>query len=100
VTLDNEDDLKAAVDELGEFTTVSTQQDVGIVTLVGTEITRSPAILRDIFSVLEKQDIVVTMASLGASDVNISLVLSADTVVAAVTALHDEFITAKKGAIV
>lgn len=96
VTLDNDEDLQQAVKELETFTAVSIQRDAGVVSLVGHRITESPSTIRTVFSVLESLDVPVRMVSLGASDINISLVVPEKQVAEAVTAFHDQFITQQK----
>lgn len=100
LTLDNDENLNAAIAKLETFTTVSVQRDVGVVSLVGTDITQTPATIRLIFSVLEELDVPVRMVSLGASDINISLIMPASAVTHAVAELHGQFITAKERSLV
>ncbi|HTE22388.1 MAG TPA: aspartate kinase [Candidatus Limnocylindria bacterium] len=99
LTLDNDDNLEAALAELSTFTTVGVQRDVGIVSLVGSNITQSPATIRLIFSVLEELDIPVRMVSLGASDINVSLIMPAAAVTAAVARLHTQFIPRERSTV-
>jgi aspartate kinase len=88
VTLDNTDNLQNALDELTQFTSVSTRE-TGIVSIIGENIVAIPEIMRNIFTVLSVANIHVHMISLGASAINISVVINTDDVSTVVRLLHD-----------
>ncbi|HSW47938.1 MAG TPA: aspartate kinase [Candidatus Saccharimonadales bacterium] len=92
VTLDNQDNLQMALKELSEFTAVANIPDFGIVSLVGDEIVKIPHIMKRIFAILDEQKIGVKMISLGATDVNISLVIESSKIDEAVEILHEGLI--------
>ena len=92
VTLDNQDNLKAALKELSEFTSVANIPDFGIVSLVGEGIVKIPHIMKKIFTILDEQKIGVKMISLGATDINISLVIASVDIERAVESLHNELL--------
>lgn len=98
VSLDNDENLEKALIELQEFTQVTASQDFGMVSLIGEGIVGIQNIMKNIFSVLGRYTILVKMISLGASDINISLVLSSSQVDEAVAVLHKAMIL-KKGEI-
>lgn len=89
VTLDNADNLTNALSELSKFTSVAKIQDFGIVSLVGERIVEVKNIMKNIFTILDKNMIVVKMISLGATDINISLVIKSDNIEKAVKSLHN-----------
>ncbi|MDP3941494.1 MAG: aspartate kinase [bacterium] len=96
VSLDNDEDLQKVVTELKEFTQVTVSQSFGMVSLIGEGIVGIQNIMKNIFSVLDRLNIMVKMISLGATDINISLVLASSQVDEAVAVLHKEMIL-KKG---
>lgn len=95
VTLDNRDELKDALAELGEFSTTSTNQ-VGVVSLIGENILETDGVLKNVFTVLNHAKIPVRMLSLGASDINISIVTDVEAVYPAVKLLHKSMVERRK----
>lgn len=91
-SLDNDDNLKAAIGELKEFATITTTSALGMVSLIGENIINVKNILKQIFSVLDNANVNVKMISLGASDINISLVLPSVNVEESVRLLHNKLI--------
>src|SRR3989344_8673080 len=75
LTLDNENMLQKVVEELKKFSSVSVERDLGVISMIGENIARSPRVMRDIFEGLQRKKIKVRMVSLGATDINISLVI-------------------------
>ncbi len=92
VTMDNQDNLKLALQELSEFTSVANLPDFGIVSLVGDRIVKIPHIMKNIFTILDAQKIGVKMISLGATDINISVVIESSKIETAVESLHNELL--------
>lgn len=92
VTLENHEMLKPALSELSQFTSVAKIPDFGIVSLVGEGIVEIPGIMKKIFSALDENNIPIKMISLGATDVNISLVVPSEKIETAVEKLHDKIL--------
>ncbi|MCL5969907.1 MAG: aspartate kinase [Patescibacteria group bacterium] len=92
VTLDNDERLKDCVKELSQFASVTSNSNLGMVSLVGEGIVTSSNIIHKIFDILDKEKILVRMVSLGATDINISLVIQNDQVEQAVKMLHDKLL--------
>lgn len=91
IVLDNDDNLEKAVAQLSEFATVTVKKDLGMVSLIGEGIVTNTKSIMEIFKVLDKENILVKMVSLGAIDINVSLVVKSDEVENAVKALHKNF---------
>lgn len=89
VTLDNDDRLEQAVLDLERFAQVSSTKNLAIISIIGEGITTSSRTIRDIFAVLNDHNILVKMVSLGATDINISLVIDNSKVEETVPILHD-----------
>ena len=95
VSLDNDEDLKSAIAELKKFTSVTISKNVAIISVVGEDITKSPETIMNIFDLLNKKKIIVKMISLGATDVNISLVVNPIDLEETVRILHDRLLLKK-----
>lgn len=91
-SLDNDDNLEDAIGELKEFATITTTSALGMVSLIGENIINVKNILKQTFSVLDDANVNVKMISLGASDINISLVLPSVNVEKSVRLLHKTLI--------
>lgn len=91
VTLDNDSCLEAAVKELSRFNQVTVKKNMGIVSLIGEGIIASSHTIKKLFGVLDKKGIMIKMISLGATDINISIVIESDQVETAVRTLHKTF---------
>lgn len=96
VSLDNDENLQKAVEELETFATISISRQLGTVSLIGEGIVNVRNILKNIFSTLDKAKIKVRMISLGATDINISLVLSSSEIDECVSSLHRAMIKERK----
>ncbi len=94
-SLDNDENLQNAVKELEKFATITTTRQLGMVSLIGEKIVNVKNILKEIFSILDNSNIEVKMISLGATDINISLVLPSLKIDKSVNLLHEALI--KKG---
>lgn len=92
VTLDNSGNLKRAVRELSEFSSVSVSEDYGMISLIGEGITSMQSVLKDVSKLFSRNDILIRMVSLGASDINISLVLRKEDIVVAANLVHDKIL--------
>lgn len=92
VTLDNRNNLEKAVQQLSEFANVSVGENFGMVSLIGEEITDSSGNIKNIFDILASRRIVPKMVSLGATNINISIVIKSDQVKKAVKYLHQNLL--------
>ncbi|MBI2018859.1 aspartate kinase [Candidatus Daviesbacteria bacterium] len=99
VSLDNDGGLVNAVKQLSSFTSVSIIKDLGMVSLIGEGVTSSSQTIKKIFDILDKEQILVRMVSLGATNINISLVIESDKVEKAVKVLHERLLFASSGII-
>ncbi len=93
IVLDNDENLASAVEQISKFAKVTVKKDLGMVSLIGEGISRKTQTLKEIFDVLHKENILVHMISLGAIDINVSLVVKSEEVEKAVIALHKNFFT-------
>lgn len=89
VTLDNHEELEAALAELREFSDVSVNTEVGLVSLIGQSISRSPVLLGRVAEELAGMGVELEMVSVGASGINISLVLAARDTARTAQRLHN-----------
>lgn len=92
VTLDNVGKLEYALIELNKFAKTDYISGFGTISLVGEQIMQTPAIMQDIFNLLESRAIPVQMLSYSASNINISLIIPSNTINDIVPVLHDMFI--------
>lgn len=97
VSLDNAGaGLTKVIKQLSSFATASVIEDLGMVSLIGEGITTSAHTIKKIFDLLDKEKILVRMVSLGATDINISLVIETSMVEKAVKVLHDKLLLQQK----
>ncbi len=89
VTIDNTENLDSIVEALSEMCEIRVVEGVSIVTVVGKHFREQTGIAGEVFACL--QDINILMISGGASDINLSCVVSADDALKAVKALHAQF---------
>jgi len=92
VTLDEQRGLESALHELAQFTSVTVSKDCGMVSLIGEGIVTSRQVIHKIFDILDKEGILVKVISLGATDINVSIVVKSDQVEKAVKVLHDKLL--------
>ncbi|MDO8522631.1 MAG: aspartate kinase [bacterium] len=92
VTLDDVHHLASVIKELETFSKVSVyKESFGMVSLIGQGIATSRDIMRDVSAQFSKEKIPLRMISMGASDINISLVIHSADVERAVNKLHNHF---------
>ena len=91
MTLDNTDNLDAAVLDLSALGEVSIEDDLSLVCVIGHGIRHRMGVPARVFGPLEHAGVEVRMISLGALKVNISLLVAQSQLETAVAALHDEF---------
>lgn len=96
VTLNNDELLHYATEELKKFTTVTVTNNNAIVSLIGKGITSSPETTKKIFELLDKKNIMIKMLSMGATNSNVSLVISNDVLEHAVNVFHNSLIVGGK----
>lgn len=96
VTLDNNEQLEAALAELRQLGEVTVNSRVGLVSLIGQSIARSPALLATVSRQVDELGVELDMVSVGASGINISLVLAAGDVPRVAERLHSVLIGGKK----
>lgn len=92
VTLDAGKILKDTVEEISKFANVSVIKDLGMVSLIGEGIVSSAHTIHKIFDFLDKEGILTRMVSLGATDINISIVVESEKIEQAVKVLHDKLL--------
>ena len=91
VTTDNPRHLPAVEAELREFAEVRVEHEKAILCLVGEGLRSSRRVLARIFDTLEAADVPVRMVSVGASRINVSLLVDRADERRAVESLHREF---------
>jgi aspartate kinase len=90
VTLDNTENLQAAVRDLAAFSSVTVDTDLGLICVVGHGIRHRLGIPARVLQPLREAQVVVRMISLGALKTNVSLVVAGTDLDRAVRALHRE----------
>jgi aspartate kinase len=89
LTIDDDSRLKDLIRELESIGTIDMQENMAIIALVGEGIKNTAGIAARFFGVL--QGINIVMVSLGASEVNMSIVVTEKDAEKAVKLLHEEF---------
>ena len=92
VTLDNTENLPAAIKYLNKFTKITQLEDHGSVSLIGEAIMRSPHLMSKVFGLFEEHDIPVHMVSYSAANINVGLVMPSKHINKALKLLHKNFI--------
>ena len=87
VTLDNSHNLAEAIKDLEQFSQVEQRDDVGLVSLIGSKVTR-PIRMQYIFMKLADLNLETAMVSVGAMGINVSLVVDAERVNELVHVMH------------
>ena len=95
LTLDSEEGIEGVLDELREVAEVEVQRNKAIFCVVGENLRRSKGILPSLFSTLESNGIEVALVSLGASDINVTMVVDGEQADRAATVLHKAFCEGK-----
>ncbi len=90
VTIDNPAAVNNIARDLSEIGTVGVETDKAIICLVGQELWKDTAFIARVFACA--RDVPVRMISLGASDINLSMVVAAESTEDLVRKLHDELI--------
>jgi aspartate kinase len=91
ITTDSKKDLTPVVRELSAFADVEIEAGKAIVCVVGEGIRSSPDTAADILDTLRRAAVVTRMISMGATGINVSLLVAEEAVETAVRALHRAF---------
>ncbi len=91
LTLDSEDGLEEVLEELREVAEVEVQRNKAIFCIVGENLRHSKGILPSLFGTLEDHGIEVAMISLGASEINVTIVVDGGQADLAAAVLHKAF---------
>ncbi len=89
LTIDDESRMASIISELEKFAAVSIYRDKALICMVGEGIRDTAGIASRFFGVL--QGINISMVSVGASEVNISVIIDSSLLEQAVRLLHEEF---------
>lgn len=92
ITLDRKDDIEAAIQEISELASVTVSEEFGMVSLIGERVAATPKNISRIFDVLDRTGILVKMISLGATDINVSMLIKREQLERAVQVLHDQVV--------
>ena len=93
LTLDlnqNQSIVKESLNEIGNMYEIVKHQNVSIISLIS-DLSKSSIVISKVFNILEMNNINVLMMSLGASKVNIGLVVNKEDGIFALKILHDFF---------
>jgi aspartate kinase len=91
LTLDSEGGLEGVLEELREVAEVEVQSNRAIFCIVGENLRRSKGVLPTLFSTLENSGIEVALVSLGASEINVTVVVDGAQVDKTAALLHRVF---------
>ncbi|HTL51943.1 MAG TPA: aspartate kinase [Planctomycetota bacterium] len=91
LTVDNDKNLPAAVEELTTIATVKVEKEHAIICVVGQGMKERVGIAATVFNAVAAAGVNLRMISQGASEINIAFVVRNDGIGAAVKALHDMF---------
>lgn len=89
LTIDDNSKLTDIIKDLSDFADVDIAENKAIISVIGEGLRRTAGIAAKFFKSLEK--INITMISLGASEVNLSIVVSEENLIEAVERLHKQF---------
>lgn len=96
ISLDMDAPLDRIAVELAELGAVDIMRDRAVIAVVGDMLKETPALLRKTFDALG--DVDIDMLSMGANDINLSLVLKSEEADDALRCLHAAFFGASPGA--
>lgn len=92
LTVESDHNLPLVEKEVSTFASIYITHGLGMVSLIGEGVTKSSSTIRRVFEILDKHKILVKMVSLGATDINLSLVVQYDHVEQAVKLLHNKLL--------
>ncbi len=91
LTVDSRSNLDAISVELKKIAEVEEEHDKAIFCVVGEGLKKTRGIVSTVFSVLDREDIPVSMISLGASEINVTFVVDGKDIQRTAQALHRAF---------
>ena len=91
LTVDSSSNLDAISGELKKIAEVEEEHDKAIFCVVGEGLKKTRGIVASVFSVLDREDIPVSMISLGASEINVTFVVDGKDIRRTAQALHRAF---------
>jgi aspartate kinase len=91
LTVDSRANLDAISGELKKIAEVEEEHDKAIFCVVGEGLKKTRGIVAGVFSVLDREDIPVSMISLGASEINVTFVVDGKDIRRTAQALHRAF---------
>jgi len=94
LTVDSRAHLDAISEELSKIADVEEEPDKAIFCVVGERLKKTRGIVTSVFSALDREDIPVSMISLGASEINVTFVVDGKDIQKTARALHREFFPA------
>lgn len=94
LTVDSRTHLEAIAGELKKIAEVEEETDKAIFCVVGERLKKTRGIITSIFSALDRENIPVSMISLGASEINVTFVVDGRDIRRTAQALHREFFPA------
>ena len=86
----NQSIVKESLNEIGNIYDIVKHQNVSIISLIS-DVSKSSIVISKVFKILEMNNVNVLMMSLGASKVNIGLVVNKEDGIFALKILHDFF---------
>ncbi len=89
LTIDNKFNADKIINDLSEFSSIDTYDNKAIISVIGEGIRNTSGISARFFGILK--DINIYMVSMGASEINLSIVIDEDKLKSAVELLHKEF---------
>lgn len=92
--MDSRAHLEAIALELAKIAEVEEETDKAIFCVVGERLKKTRGIITSIFSALDRENIPVSMISLGASEINVTFVVDGRDIRRTAQALHREFFPA------
>ena len=91
LTVDSRTHLDAITQELKKIAEVEEEPDKAIFCVVGERLKKTRGIVTSVFSALDREDIPVSMISLGASEINVTFVVEGKDIRRTARALHRAF---------
>jgi aspartate kinase len=91
LTVDSRTHLEAIAGELKKIAEVEEETDKAIFCVVGERLKKTRGIITSVFSALDRENIPVSMISLGASEINVTFVVDGKDIRRTAQALHREF---------
>jgi aspartate kinase len=90
LTLDNTTHLHKATKELEKFCNVTVSEEFGMISLIGEKLVSMQHLLKEVAQLFYAHDIEIRMVSMGASDINISLIINSEEIEKAAQLVHDK----------